>query len=327
MAVVSEPTLEKKERRDTPPTEDSDSSGVQVLEEEDGLEVTITQNEHRDASWVPASYAELMKTNDGREALLDDARRFSPLDSVFHLNKFFSTVLYRMIFFPLTWTLFGTYALVASLTRNGVIALGSDDELNTEAYAGADVLVTFAVVFYLGYCYSRYFEIYGLASTAKSTIVSLCAASRACLPINPRRKLFVHLNLMHASTYCALTPVYNFENFMSVFCKMHHIEVPDFARHFRDVDTAGGTHYNQCAIWAQEVLYKALTDGECHPEVFRNMQEEVLRLRSTFANIFAYRAVRMHRTVRRRCEGATEGQAGRECCFAALRPCRWPSIE
>lgn len=268
--------------------DDAADNFVAAVGEEDGLEVTITQNEYRDASWVPASYSELMKTNDYRELLLDDARRYSPISSVFHLNKIKQTVVYRILFFPLAWILFSTYGVCAALTRYGVIDLGHVDDELEPAFAGAEVLVTFVVVFYLGYCYARYFEIYHLATAAKSTIVSLCAASRACLPINARRKLFVHLNLMHASAYCALTPIYNFDNFMETFCKLHHIEVPDHQKHFGDVDTGGGVHYNQCAVWAQTVLHKALVAGECHPEAFRNMQEEVLKLRQLFSTIFAY---------------------------------------
>ena len=166
---------------------------VNAFEEQD--QVVITQNEYRDAGWVPSTYSELMRKNDEREALLDDARRYSPLTSVFHLQKLPQTVLWRMLCFPMTWTLFVVYLTVALLTRYGVLSLGSHMDLMTEAFSGADVLVTFMVVFYLGYCYTRHFEIYNMATAAKSTIVNLCGASRACLPITARRKLFMHLNL------------------------------------------------------------------------------------------------------------------------------------
>lgn len=93
---------------------------------------------------------------------------------------------------------------------------------------------------------------------------------------------------MHVSAYCALTPIYNFDNFMETFCKLHHLETPNFEATFGDVDTSGGTHYNRCAVWVQAVLVKALKEGQLHPEAFRNMQEEVFKLRGLFASIFAY---------------------------------------
>ena len=250
--------------------------------------VQIAQTMHRDAQWIPQSYADLMKTNDYRERLLDDARKYSPISSVFHLRKVPQTVLWRMFAFPIVWALLAVYVVVATLTRTGHIDLGSSDDFDVGAFDGAEVLVVFMVVFYLGYCYNRYFEIYQLSSAAKSHIVNLATTGRACLPELARRKLFVHLNLMHASAYCALTPVYNRNNFMDTFCKLHHMEYPNQVEFFEDVDTAGGTHYNMCAVWAQGVLHEALQAGQCHHEVFRAMQSEILELRQCFNAIFAY---------------------------------------
>jgi predicted membrane chloride channel (bestrophin family) len=239
-----------------------------------------------------------MKTNDWREQLLDDARRYSPISSVFHLRKLPRTVIYRMFAYPIVWVLISVYAAAATLTRLGIVDLGQlaaeeggiprDEFDSAGVYDGAEVLVVFSVVFYLGYCYNRHFEIYQLASQVKSMIINLCAASRACLPKTTARKLFVHLNLMHCSAYCALSPIYNKENFMDVFCKLHHITLPNHEEFFGDVDTAGGVHYSQCAVWAQSALYKALKRGDIHAEAFRTMQEEILRLRSTLNSIFAY---------------------------------------
>ena len=131
-----------------------------VQAEDEAAEYGVMQNEHRDAQWVPQSYAELMYRNDYRERLLDDARRYSPISSVFHLNKLPETVLYRMAFFPITWIVVSTYVVLASLTRLGIIDLGDAVEDGSGAFDGAETLVTFMVVFYLGYCYSRHFEIY-----------------------------------------------------------------------------------------------------------------------------------------------------------------------
>ena len=194
------------------------------------------------------------------------------------------------------------------------------------------------------YCYNRHFEIYNLSSQAKTGIINICAAARASLPETSRRKLFVHLNLMHASACaqlpasstagplhrppppiqrppvlpplaspspprpacpvlppamtgaalsvlgadCALTPIYNFENFLDTFSKLHHIELPDHYTYFHDVDVAGGTHYNTCAVWAMRVLQRSLEQGEMHHETYRSMHDEILRVRSLFAAIFSY---------------------------------------
>ena len=43
---------------------------------------------------------------------------------------------------------------------------------------------------------------------------------------NERKKLFVYLNLMQVSAYCALSPVYSRENFMDAFCSEQVLQLP-----------------------------------------------------------------------------------------------------
>lgn len=129
---------------------------------------------------------------------------------------------------------------------------------------------------------------YQIASQAKSSIISIVSAARVLLPAVACRQLFIHLNLMHVSAYCALTPVYTYRNFMTTFCKLHHIEYPEHEKFFEDVDTAGGTHYNTCCTWAQGVIHEAMMEGHCHHQVFHNIQAEITQLRSHFNALFAY---------------------------------------
>ena len=99
-----------------------------------------------------------MKVADARESLLEEARRYSPISLVLAFSKLPQTVLVRIIWFPITWIILSTYAAIASLTRAGVIDLGKSTSIaeHVNAYNGASVLVTFMVVFYLGYCYNRH---------------------------------------------------------------------------------------------------------------------------------------------------------------------------
>lgn len=250
-------------------------------------EYALSSFDFRDADAVPESYAKLMANNDYRESLLDDARRYSPISSVFHLRKLPQTAIFRLFTYPIVWILVSVYLSLAIMVRHSIIDLG-DSEDEASSFDGAEVLVVFVVVFFLQHCYTRHFEIYNLASEARSTIVNVCASARACLPEQARRKLFVHLNLMHCSFYCALSPIYNFKNFMRTFCELHRIELPDNDNLFGDVDRAGGVHYSQCAVWAMEILHQAVRAGECQPEAFRTMQEQILCIRSKFNAIFAY---------------------------------------
>ena len=112
---------------------------VVAVGEDQGFEVSVMQNEYRDAHWIPASYADLMKVNDYRERLLDDARKYSPISSVFHLNKLPETVIARVVTYPITWILVATYVALALLARTDTIDFGLVP--SAEAYSGVDSIV------------------------------------------------------------------------------------------------------------------------------------------------------------------------------------------
>ena len=158
----------------------------------------------RDTKRMPRTYKDTMKVADARDRLLSDARRYSPISLVLMLNKLPQTVIVRLACFPVVWILVVTYALVATLCRMGLVELGEPDPY---MYNGGSVLVTFMVVFYLGYCYNRHFMIYETARGCSSTILSICVAARAFHPQNERRKLFmyVHAHLLHLAPFTSST--------------------------------------------------------------------------------------------------------------------------
>ena len=103
-----------------------------------------------------------MKVAHMRERLLADARRYSPISLVLNLQKLPQTIFSRLIFFPIVWILMLTYAAVAVLTRMGYIDIAAyvgDSEEGLDHMGSASVLVTFVVVFFVTFCYNRYFMI------------------------------------------------------------------------------------------------------------------------------------------------------------------------
>ena len=258
--------------------------------------VSNGQIRDRDALQIPRAYKDTMKVAHMRERLLADARRYSPISLVLNLQKLPQTIFSRLIFFPIVWILMLTYAAVAVLTRMGYIDIAAyvgDSEEGLDHMGSASVLVTFVVVFFVTFCYNRYFMIYDTARNASSTILDAMVAGRTCLNQNERRTLFVYLNLMHCSAYCALTPVYTKENFMDVFIKEHMIELPpdEMAKAFGKLDDPSGegaSAYQLCAVWAMGVLHTALKRGDLHGEAYKVMSEEVLKSRSLLAALFAY---------------------------------------
>jgi hypothetical protein len=234
------------------------NSSAQFTRTEDG------KVQDRDALFVPSAYKDVMKVAAERDALLRDARRYSPISLVLALNKLPQTIFARLVHFPIIWILFGTYGSVAALTRLGYIDLGDVD--NAEIEGSSSVLVTFVVVFFVTFCYNRYFMIYDTARAASSTLLDCCVAARTCLPTNERRTLFIYLNLMHCSAYVALTPVYTKANFMDTFVKEHRIDLPEdqMEAAFGQLDSAdgsGASAYQLCCVWCMSVLRRAAARG------------------------------------------------------------------
>ena len=73
---------------------------------------------------------------------------------VFRWDKVAQTVLRHLPQRLITWLVLFIYCLVAGLTSNGYIQpLDPDSDVGLSE---AGILVTFMIVFYVGYCYSRF---------------------------------------------------------------------------------------------------------------------------------------------------------------------------
>ena len=100
------------------------------------------------------SHEELRRINDKRQDLLSLARTTSASSTLFKLWQLPRTVLPRLVCKPIIWLVLLTFAAGAFVSRYGILT----DEMHAEAYElgppGATT-VTFIVVFYVGYCYTR----------------------------------------------------------------------------------------------------------------------------------------------------------------------------
>ena len=81
-------------------------------------------------------------------------------------------------------------------------------------------MITFMIVFYVGYCYNRHNEQYFIARDCMATILNVCALARTTLK-RPQDAvdLWRFLNLLHVAAYCGLTPTYNRQNLLDQFVR------------------------------------------------------------------------------------------------------------
>ncbi len=243
---------------------------------------------------VPKTYSDTMKVNALRESLLDDARRLSPISAVMHATKLRSSIVPRLFAYPIVWLVVLIYMGCAALARSSRVFdvnVFGDAEERDGAFSGASVLVTFMVVFYLGYCYSRHFEQYAALRDAMSTLVDTMINCRVCLNAEDTKRAYCYLNLMHATAYVGMTPVLNHENFLDAFIQAHDL-APDRALqerlHSMDIDHTGASSFNVCAAWLIQLFHEAHLRRELDGESYRTMHEEVLKARSLLNSLYAY---------------------------------------
>ena len=98
----------------------------------------------RDTRHVPHTYRDTIKHDESRKKLLMFARLYSPIDLVVHFNKYAWTVLPRVLAYKLVWVILVVYAVVATLSRLGLLiqwgVVGSD-EYDHNAIDGSSILI------------------------------------------------------------------------------------------------------------------------------------------------------------------------------------------
>ena len=273
-----------------------------------------------DTQTIPEGYQDTVAIDTQRKHLLQDARGHSPLSLCFRLDKLGRTVLPRVVAQPLVWLTFLTFGVVASLARTGVHAPEFDSNVSLNQLG---VLVTFVVVFYVGYCYNRHYSQYEGAMNIKNCIFDcLCIATAyleqpppvpelteedfikrdgpvwerlpaPAVPLEdelPLRRLWRYLNLAHVAGYCGLTPAFNKQNLFDDFAARHGL-LPYEAERERlvavNVDH-GTAAYHECTVWAMRVLAELHTSGVVTDHTAQEMHKQVLKMRRAISSLYAF---------------------------------------
>ena len=273
----------------------------------------------QDTQRIPAHYQDTVAIDTQRKHLLQDARGTSPLSLCFRLDKLKRTVLPRMVAQPLVWLTFATYGVVASLARSGVHAPDFDSNVSLNQVG---VLVTFKVVFFVGYCYNRHYAQYESAMNIKNCIFDcLCIATSYLeqpppapevneelfterdgpvwdvpgqtppVPLEdelPLRRLWRYLNLAHVTGYCGLTPAFN--NLFDEFAARQGLlpYEPERERLVAVNIDHGTAAYHECTVWAMRVLAELHTCGAVTDHTAQEMRKQVLKMRRAISSLYAF---------------------------------------
>ena len=149
----------------------------------------------RDATYR-ATFQDTIELDQHRRLLLRYARLASLPTLFFRIDKLPHTVVPRILRSPLVYVVVFAYIAAAALARTGSWTYEHD----VHALSGAGLLISFMIVFYVGYCYNRHFQQYEVCTAAQGAVVSCCMLARANLPREEdRRLLWQVLNLEPAA--------------------------------------------------------------------------------------------------------------------------------
>ena len=178
-----------------------------------------------------------------RKDMLTIARNLRPIDSVGAFSLLPRTVLPRIMKYGWTWLILVLYALIASLTR-----IGTDfGEVDVEKFDAGTSIITFMIVFYVGYCYTRYNQMFDDVERIMHSLTDACMLARVHFKdLNEVHRFWRYCNMLHAAAYTSLTVAYSKDNFFGPVCEKSDL----FARD--QVDRA-----NEMAL-----LEKVNLDGE-----------------------------------------------------------------
>ena len=237
------------------------------------------------------NYAATKEVDRKRKLLLRDARRLPPIDAVLRVDKYGQTVLFHLVQHPATWIVLGMYAATAVACRNGQIPETTDLERDAFESGGVASFITFMVVFYVGYCYNRYSEMFADLETVMREIINCCSVARCCFKDKAALyDLWRFLNLLHVTAYCGVTVTYNRVNLCDEFCNQHGLLTdPALREKLEAIDLESPLAWSTCMVWALEVVEGRATASppDFAPPIHKEMNECILAIGAALSRIYA----------------------------------------
>ena len=181
--------------------------------------VNLAGNYHDHRRGPPQDYPAIQRLDQKRINNMAEARSHSPLSLAWRLDKIGITIIPRIVWRLAFWLVVGAYMGFTLVSRFAFHLVSFTDEDRT-VFEGANLMISFMIVFYTGYCYNRFSEQYFLMTGAVRMIIIAASTARACFPRDSPDLLrfWRLLNLMHVCCYCGMSSTYNSQNMRNAFC-------------------------------------------------------------------------------------------------------------
>ena len=140
-----------------------------------------------DSKKVDSDYESMKDTDKKRLKLLHDIRGIAPGWLVFSRNDIRNTALPRIAANPTSWIALILFVIAAVLRRRDVWVTTH----NPAAVQGSSLLMTFIIVFFLGYCYNRHYSQYFAAMKVCGAFIETCSLLSAYVKRGDERQLVI----------------------------------------------------------------------------------------------------------------------------------------
>lgn len=238
-------------------------------------------------------HEEVRRHDKERKVLLGLSRNVSPIDTVIRLGMLPRTVIPRIIVHPTTWIVLGCFAISAIVTRCGV-SFGSE----IPEFDGGSTIMTFMVIFYMSYCYSRYTSQLDEVQAVQHSIIDACTMCRVVFTDPDEvHRVWRYLNMMHAAAYTALTTSYSKDNFFDPIAEKHKLVAPDAKGKEIELKALAAVNLDgednraclMLQVWVLEVIKnEARNAPDIPPPICKSLYDEIQKLGLSVKQLFAY---------------------------------------
>ena len=298
----------------------------------------VDEEQQSSGSTSEPTHTDIRRMDKKRKTLLKLARSTSALDTLIRFRQLPRTVLPRLMKRPLVYAFVLAYMAGAILTRYEYMSLKDVEEaaklsgelqstepvrtrthpalsaligsletyrrvrLHTCAGNTGGQMVTFIVVFYVGYCYNRSSQQFDDVQLIMHAINDACLSARVAFHDSDEiHRIWRYLNLLHASAYCGLTEELSAQNFFlpvadkfGLFGEGKEREEEVAALERVDLDAHGSRACSMFEVWAFEVVKgegqrTAQGEGDLYPPIQARLQAEINTVGVCIKRLFAYR--------------------------------------
>jgi len=247
-----------------------------------------------DSRNVPVAYVDTVQADKRRKHLLLLTRRADPLFAVFDFRHITYTALPRVLTSLNMFIIMATFAATAVTSRYGYWIYTEDANAardDGDAVVGMELLVTFNLVFYFGYCYNRFWQQAELAFQAKNAISAVCSLVRASsMADEDVTNVWKWLNLAHITGYVGLSPVYTRVNLLEGISKDHDLMGRRSYERKRidelDIEASGPLSYGEFMVWVLTSIEQNAHAGRISVATLENCQAMILAMRAGLTGLF-----------------------------------------